>query len=330
MAATLNKKWTLLTRPQGMVKVTDFELKEEPIPEIKEGEYLVKVIYLSFDPAQRGWMKRDTYLPAIELGHVIRSFGGGEVIESKNEQYKKGDFVTGLTGWQEYVVGKKGEFNLVVPGIPLTVALNQCGLVGLTAYFGLLQVGGFKEGDTVVVSGAAGATGSIVGQIAKIKNARVIGIAGGADKTKLLKEKLHFDEAIDYKSEDVSKRLKELVPKGIDLFFDNVGGEILDSALENLALHARVVICGGISGYNSEVKGPRQYLNLIVKRAKMEGFIVTDFAKDFPGAIKEIATWTQEGKLTAQEDIQHGFENVPTTFLRLFTGANFGKQLLKI
>jgi len=219
----------------------------------------------------------------------------------------------------------------IPPGVPSNVALNVCGGVGLTAYFGLLKIGApLIEGSVVVVSGAAGATGMVAGQIAKLKGAKVIGIAGGPSKVKFLLENLHFDAAIDYKSENVAKRLLELAPKGIDIYFDNVGGVILDAALNNLALHARVVACGSISGYNGDVQGVSNLSRLVTQRAKMEGFIVSDFSNEFPEALKDLGTWLKEGKIKSVEDIQHGWENIPKTLLRIFHGENLGKQLLKL
>jgi len=336
MAAPLkNRQWTLVRRPKGNIDIAqDFKLQEEEIRELKDGEVLAKSHYLSFDPAQRTWMNEGgSYTSAIGLGEVVRALGVGEVVESKHDGFKKGDLVSGLFGWQEYLLGEAKGLNKLFPGMSPVVALGPCGIVGLTAYFGLLRVGEFKPGDVVVVSGAAGATGSLVGQIAKLKGAKkVIGIAGGAEKVKLLKEELGYDEAIDYKSENVAARLKELVPNEINVYFDNVGGEILEAALAQIAQNARVVLCGGISQYNAEdsVVGPRNYLNLVTRRGRMEGFIVTDYIQDFPTGVKDLFQWVQEGKLKYKTDLQEGFENIPTTFLRLFSGANNGKQLLKL
>jgi len=273
----------------------------------------------------------------------MRAMTAGEVIESKNPKWKKGDIANGLMGWQEYaLLGEDDKLvndasfklvvNKVVPPVPIEASLGLCGIVGFTAYFGLLRIGAMKEGDVVVVSGAAGATGGFVGQIAKIKKAsKVIGIAGGADKCKVVKEEYLFDDVIDYKTENVNERLKALCPNGINLYYDNVGGDILEAALANIAIGARIVICGGISNYNAEVpKGPKNYLVIIAKRARMEGFLVTDFAKEFGAAAMELFKWHSEGKLKAKNDIQHGFEHIPETFLRIFSGANIGKQLLKI
>jgi len=341
----MNRSWILARRPKGMVQISDFERREFAIPSLEEGESLVKVLYLSFDPAQRGWMNdnAESYVPAIHVGEIMRARGIGEIVESKNPNWNKGDLIVGGLGWQEYAILSKDNIpkhntsyplpvSKMIPGITPEMALNACGGVGMTAYFGLLRVGELIEGQTVLVSGAAGATGSIVGQIAKIKGCTVIGIAGGSEKCKWLKEELHFDHVIDYKTDDVGNKLRDLAPNGVNIYFDNVGGEILEAAIDNLAMKARIVICGSISGYNSEVgwpSGPRNYMKLLVKRARMEGLVVFDYLKEFPSAIQEIVGWIQEGKLKTKEDIQYGFENIPSTFLRLFNGLNTGKQLLK-
>jgi NADPH-dependent curcumin reductase CurA len=319
-----------------MVKESDFEFRESPAPALKDGEALARVLYLSFDPAMRGWMEdRPSYIPPVKLGEVMRAGSVAQVVESRSPDYKVGDFLQGTFGWQDYAVVSRGGILPAMPlpkGIPLTWPLGVCGITGLTAYFGLLELGKPQKGETVVVSGAAGATGSIAGQIAKIHGCRVIGIAGGTEKCRWLKDEAHFDETIDYKSEDVAQRIRALCPKGIDVYFDNVGGEILDAALANLAQRARVVLCGGISGYNEATPppGPRNLMNLIITRSRMEGFIVIDYLPRFAEGATQLAKWVMEGKLAHAEDIQHGLENAPKTFLRLFQGKNLGKQLLKV
>jgi NADPH-dependent curcumin reductase CurA len=318
------------------VKASDFELRESSVPVPAEGQALIRVLYLSFDPAMRGWMEdRPSYLPPVGLGEVMRASAVGQVIESKNPKLKVGDLVQGMFGWQEYALSAMSGFGAaqVLPkGIPLTWPLSVCGGTGLTAYFGLLDLGKPVAGETVVISGAAGATGSVAGQIAKIHGCRVIGIAGGAQKCRWLTEHAHFDAAIDYKSENFTQRLQELCPQGINVYFDNVGGEILEAALANLAQRARVVLCGSISGYNEATPrpGPRNLINLVVTRSRMEGFIVIDYLSRATEAVTQLVQWTAEGKITNAEDIQEGIENVPTTFLRLFAGKNLGKQLLKL
>jgi hypothetical protein len=294
---------------------------------------LVRNLMLSSDPTQRGWIAIDTYLPAVKIGEVVRSMGAGRVVASNNPDFAVGDIVSGLVGWQDYVVmNPKGQLNKLPPGAQLKLAMSVFGLNGVTAYFGLLDVGRPVEGETVVVSGAAGATGSVVGQIAKIKGCRVIGIAGGAEKCHWLTAEAGFDAAIDYKSEDVHARLKELCPKGIDIFFDNVGGDILDAALARLAMRGRVVLCGAIAAYNATERppGPKNYRDLIIQRGRMEGFIVFDYMKRAPEAIGALGGWVQAGKIKNKIDVQRGLENAPATLRRLFEGRNEGKQLLRV
>jgi len=330
----VNRRWLLARRPRGLVAAEDFRWVKEPVPTPGEGEVLVRNLCLSCDPTQRGWMAGDTYMPAVPLGEVMRSFAAGRVVESRSPRFAAGQLVQGLLGWQDYAVTSPEAAGLVpLPaGAPLETALSILGLTGLTAYFGLLEVGRPKPGETVVVSGAAGATGSAVGQIAKIKGCRAIGIAGGQDKCQYLMSELGFDAAIDYKSEDVAQRLAETCPNGIDVYFDNVGGGILDAALQRLAMRGRVVICGAISRYNesSPQPGPSHYLHLLVKRGRMEGFLVLDYMDRAAEAVTALATWLKQGKLKDRVDVQIGLENAPAALLRLFTGANRGKQLVKI
>ncbi len=335
--APMNGQWLLAARPQGMVKESDFQYHETPIPELEDGQFLVRNCYIAFEPAMRGWMDdRPSYIPPVQIGEVMRAVTTGQVIASKHPDYQSGDCVQGGFGWQEYAVttGKGGLMpaSKIPAGASLTAPLGVLGITGLTAYFGVLDIGQPKEGETCVVSGAAGATGSIAGQIARIKGCRVIGIAGGPDKGAWLTNEAHFDAAIDYKSEDVAARLRELCPDGIHLFFDNVGGEILDAVLARIAMKARIVLCGGISRYNDEElqPGPKNYFNLILQRARMEGFILVDYYPRFAEAVQELNAWLDSGQLVHQEDIQEGFANAPRTFLRLFEGKNLGKQLLKI
>jgi NADPH-dependent curcumin reductase CurA len=335
MSERSNRQWRLAKRPTGMVDESDFEFVSEPVGEIGEGEYLIRNVYISFDPAMRGWMEdRPSYIPPVQIGEVMRAGAVGEVVESKNADFAVGSFVQGLFGWQEYAVGGRGmtQGQPIPEGTPLTWPLSVTGITGLTAYFGLLDLGKPKAGETVLVSGAAGATGSVAAQIAKIQGCRAVGIAGGPEKCRWLTEQAGLDAAIDYKSEDVQARIRELCPKGVDVYFDNVGGEILDAALANLALRARVVMCGGISGYN-EVEpppGPRNLMNVVIQRARMEGFIVIDYAPRFAEASQQLARWVEEGKIVHQEDVQKGIENAPRTFQRLFRGENTGKQLLQV
>lgn len=332
--ANENRRWLLAARPTGPIEDKFFDFVKEPVPEIADGEMLVRVLYLSCDPTQRGWLSRDTYMPAVKIGEVVRSGGVGRVIASKNTAFAVGDLVSGLVGWQDFaVMTGEGMFKpgKVPANVPIELAMSTFGLTGLTAYFGLLEVGRPKEGETVLVSGAAGATGSVVAQIANIKKCRTVGIAGGKEKCDWLKTDAKIEHVIDYKSEDVGARVKELCPKGVDIFFDNVGGEQLDIALARLAMNGRIVLCGAISQYGEEVPaGPKNYMNLISRRGRMEGFLVSDHMKNAGAAIAELATWVREGKLVDRVDVQNGLENAPKTLNRLFTGANIGKQLLKI
>jgi len=336
MSEIVNRRWLLAQRPVGMVSEANFELSETRLGALADGEYRVRNLYVSFDPAMRGWMedREDSYIPPVAIGEVMRAGTVGQVIESRHPDFQPGDFVQGLFGWQEYVDAGKGmtQGTRIPAGTPLTWPLGVLGITGLTAYFGLLDLGKPQPGETVVVSGAAGATGSVAAQIAKLEGCRVIGIAGGPAKCAWLTGEAGLDAAIDYKSENVAERLRALCPDGIDVYFDNVGGEILDAVLAQLAIRARVVMCGGISGYNEKEPppGPRNLMNVIIKRARMEGFIVIDYAPRFPAAAEELAGWVRAGKIAHQEDIQEGIENAPKTFLRLFEGKNTGKQLLKL
>ncbi len=319
-----------------MVEERTFRWSEEPVPELgADGEILVRNLVLSLDPTQRGWIARDTYLPAVKLGEVMRSGAAGRVVKSRSPGYAEGDLVMGMFGWQDYAVVKAGGKSAptkVLPGVPLELAMSTLGLTGITAYFGLLEVGRPLQGQAVVVSGAAGATGSVVGQIARIQGCRAIGIAGGKDKCDWLVKEARFDGAIDYKSEDVGARLRELCPGGIDVYFDNVGGDILDTALAQLAMFGRVVLCGAIATYNdAELRpGPKHYLNLLLKRGRMEGFLVLDYLPRAAEAVMQLWQWVQSGELKDRVDVMQGLENAPRALRRLFTGENQGKQLLRI
>jgi NADPH-dependent curcumin reductase CurA len=331
-----NRQILLAARPVGMISESDFFHREVPIPTPKAGEFLVRNIYLSLDPAIRGWMNEaDTYLPAIQIGEVMRGGGVGVVIESHNPQYAVGDIVFGMIGWQDYFLGTASDSMpmMVLPkGVALTAAISVLGITGMTAYFGLLDIGQPKEGETVVISGAAGATGSVAGQIAKIKGCRVVGFAGTADKCRWVTEDLGFNACIDYKTEDIAARLKQTCPKGVDVYFDNVGGDILDAVLAQINQRARIVLCGAISMYNATdlPPGPKNYVSLIIHRARMEGFIVTDFLPRFQEAFMQISQWIGEGKIKYAVDVVQGLENATTAINRLFTGANTGKLLVQI
>jgi hypothetical protein len=320
-----------------MVNERNFELRESPLPEPAEGQALVRNLFVSFDPAMRGWIEdRPSYVPPVAIGEVMRAQGVAQVLESRHPDLSPGDFVTGTFGWQDYALGGgRGPLGGLAPvpkDVPLSWPLGVLGGTGLTAYFGVLDVGEVARGETVVVSGAAGATGSVASQIARIQGASVIGIAGGERKCAWLREQARLDGVIDYKSEDVGARLTALCPKGIDVYFDNVGGELLDQVLARIAEGARIALCGAISGYNDPAgpRPPRNYLNLILRRARMEGFLVLDYVARFAEAQQQLLDWVREEQIAHAEDVQQGLENAPRTFLRLFRGENLGKQLLKI
>jgi NADPH-dependent curcumin reductase CurA len=330
----VNHQYRLAARPVGLPKESDWEYTEEPVGEPGEGEVLIKVHYLSLDPAMRGWVSdMPSYIAPVAIGEVMRALGAGEVIASKHPDVAVGDFVTGLLGVQEYTLAHGAAVMKVDTSLaPLPVYLSTLGMTGMTAYFGLLDIGRPQEGETVVVSGAAGAVGGLVGQIAKIKGCHTVGIAGGDEKQSCVVEEFGFDACIDYKSENVGAALAKHCPKGIDIYFDNVGGEILDAALANIARHARVIICGAISQYNATepVRGPSNYLALLVKHASMTGFVVSDYGARLAEGAAEMGKWLAEGKLVSREDVAEGIENFPDTLLRLFRGANTGKLVLKL
>ncbi|MBK8741369.1 MAG: NADP-dependent oxidoreductase [Betaproteobacteria bacterium] len=331
---TSNRQFRLAARPVGLPKRSDWNVTEEPAGQPADGEVLVKVLYISLDPAMRGWMNEGkSYIPPVALGEVMRAGAAGRVIASRHPGFIAGDHVTGVLGVQEYALAQGKHLIKVDPRVAaLPVYLGTLGMPGLTAYFGLLEIGKPQPGQTVVVSGAAGAVGSVVGQIAKIKGCRAVGIAGGPDKCRYLVDELGFDAAIDYKTGEVKAGLKEHCPQGIDVYFDNVGGDILDAALARLARGARVIICGAISQYNNTqaVKGPANYLSLLVNRATMTGMVVFDYAARYAEAAREMAGWMAAGKLKSREDIVCGFDKFPEALLKLFAGENNGKLVLRV
>ena len=334
MTTETNRQFLLAKRPVGAATRDTFTYQQVPVGQPKEGQILVKNQYLSLDPAMRGWMNEGkSYIPPVGLGEVMRALGVGQVIASAHPDFAVGDYVNGALGVQDYFLGEPRGFYKVDPKLaPLPVYLSALGMTGITAYFALLEVGAPKAGETVVISGAAGAVGSIAGQIAKLKGCRVVGIAGGKEKCNLLIEELGFDGVIDYKNEDVIAGLKRECPKGVDVYFDNVGGDILDAVLSQLNFKARVIICGAISQYNNKeaVKGPANYLSLLVNRARMEGFIVMDYADRYVAAGQEMAGWLAKGQLKSREDIVEGLETFPETLMKLFSGENNGKLILKV
>ncbi|MEJ2602888.1 MAG: NADP-dependent oxidoreductase [Gammaproteobacteria bacterium] len=332
----VNRQLVLAHRPTGMVGDEHFELRESDVPEPADGEVLVRTLWFAFDPAQRGWLNDvKSYVPPVQIGEPMRAGTVGQVVASRHADYRPGDLVQGMMSWQDYVAVDPGgplPLNKLPSDVPPTWFLGVLGVTGITAYFGLLDIGRPQQGDTVVVSGAAGATGSVAGQIARIRGARVIGIAGGPEKCGWLTDEFGFDAAIDYKNEDTGARLAELCGDSIDVYFDNVGGPILDDVLVNLAQHARIVLCGGISsGYTTDPPpGPRNYMQLVVRSSRMEGFIVLNYRERFPEAVEALGGWLAEGSIRVKEDIREGFENCPATLRRLFEGKNRGKQLLKV
>jgi NADPH-dependent curcumin reductase CurA len=312
---------------------TNWDLTEEPVPEPKTGEVVVKVLYISLDPAMRGWMNDSrSYVPPVGIGEVMRAIAVGEVIATEHPDFAEGDYVTGLFGVQEYAVLDGGGLTKLDPELaPLPVYLNVLGMPGMTAYFGLLDIGRPEPGQTVVVSGAAGAVGATTGQIAKLKGCRTVGIAGGEEKCRMLVEDYGFDVAVDYKAEDVRSALKDACPDRVDVYFDNVGGEVLEAVLARLARGARIALCGAVSQYNEkEMRGPRNYMSLLVNRASMTGFVVFDYADRYAEAAREMGGWLKEGKLKSREDIVEGFDTFPETLLQLFKGENTGKLILKV
>ncbi|WP_174720328.1 NADP-dependent oxidoreductase [Streptomyces spongiicola] len=331
----INRQVRLAARPVGQPRPGDWEHTEEPVGEPGEGEFLVRVEYLSIDPAMRGWMNdARSYIKPVAIGEVMRAGAVGEVIASRHPRFAVGDHVSGAFGVQEYCLSDGRGVTPADPDLaPLPVHLGTLGMSGMTAYFGLLDIGRPEAGQTVVVSGAAGAVGSVVGQIAGIMGCRVVGIAGGERKCRALVDELGFDAAIDYRSEDVRKAVREHAPDGVDVYFDNVGGDILDAVLTRLARGARVVVCGAISQYNSTepVKGPSNYLSLLVNRATMTGMVVFDYADRYAEAVAQLAEWRAEGRLISVEDVvEGGVGAFPDTLLRLFRGENHGKLVLTV
>jgi len=329
----INKKAILIARPKGMVKESDFNISEDEVRELEEGEILVAIKFLSLDPALRGWMNEGTtYIKGVEIGAVMRCFAAGEIIQSKNSNHPVGGHVSGLLGAQSYSISDgQGLANCDLEKGPLTWHLGVLGMPGMTAYFGLLEKGKPQAGETVFISGAAGIVGSTVGQIAKIKGCMVRGTAGSAEKGKYLTEECGFDAAINYKEEDVSAALSKHAPNGVHVFYDNVGGPLLDTALMHLGRGARVVICGAISQYNNKpMYGPSNYMKIVTARGHINGIIVFDYIKEYPKAINEISTWLNEGKMKTKEHKVNGIDNFPEAITMLFTGKNFGKLLLEV
>ena len=333
--SSVNRQFVLASRPTGLPEESNFKMIETPIPELKDGEFLARAMYLSVDPYMRGRISRaKSYAAGVEIGGVMVAGGVARVVESKNANFAVGDIVDVYMGWQEYVISNGRGIRKLDPSLaPVSTALGVLGMTGMTAYFGLLDVCNPKPGETVVVSGAAGAVGSIVGQIAKIKGCRTVGIAGGDDKVEWILKDCGYDAAFNYKTtENYGVKLKELCPNGIDVYFDNVGGTITDAVFMQINTFARMSICGQISQYNNAKPemGPRLLGMLIVARAKAQGFLVTDYMPRFAEGFKDMAGWLREGKLKYREDIIDGFENLPKAFIGLFHGENTGKRMVKV
>jgi NADPH:quinone reductase len=330
----VNRQFVFASRPTGMPDESTFNLVESPIPELKDGELLVRALYLSVDPYMRGRLRQGrSYAAPLEIGGVMVGGGVARVVESKNPGCDLGDIVSIYMGWQEYAISDGQGLRKLDPAIPVTTYLGVLGITGLSAYFGLLDVCDPKPGETVVVSGAAGAVGSVVGQIAKIKGCRTVGIAGRTDKVDWIKRECGFDAAFDYKTAtDYPAALKELCPSGIDVYFDNVGGAITDAVLPQINVGARISVCGQISQYNNSKPelGPRLFSMLVVARAKMQGFLISDYAPRFGAALAELTGWYRSGQLKSREDIVEGFENLPGALIGLFKGDNIGKRLVKV
>jgi NADPH-dependent curcumin reductase len=329
-----NRQWVLRNRPQGVIAPGDLELVQSNLPELQDGQALARVKYLSIDPTMRVWMAVDSYMPAVAIGGVMRAFGFAEVVESRAKQFKKGDKVVGLTGLQDFAIidtNAKHTFQKLppVPFISETAFLGVLGLTGLTAFFGM-EIGAPKKGETLVVSAAAGATGSIAGQIGKINGCRVVGIAGGAEKCKWITEELGFDAAVDYKKPDWKEQLAAATPRGIDIDFENVGGEIMQEVLKRMNIFGRVVLCGLISDYTKGDRGLASFGQIIVKRLRVQGFLLPDFADRFTEAGTQLGKWKMFGKLKDRETIVEGLEKAPEAINMLFTGGNIGKTIVKI
>lgn len=330
-----NQQWLIAARPEGMVKESDFRWQETPVGELRDGQILVRTVYISLDPTNRIWMNdADSYLPALKLGDVMRGGGIGVVEESQHPGFAVGDIVQGLLGWQRYSMSNGAGLSKLPKGlpVPMTAFFGLLGHIGLTAYFGLLDICAPKAAETLVVSTAAGAVGSLVGQIGKIKGLHVVGLTGSDDKCRWIKDELGFDTAINYKTENVPEALKRACPKGIDIYFDNVGGKILEAVLNLINLRARISVCGMISQYNADgpVPGPANLANLIMFRARMEGFLCSDYMSRAEEAFTALIGWSMQGKLKYRVDVVQGLENTPPTLRKLFDGSNNGKLIVQV
>lgn len=333
--SAVNRQCRLAARPRGLPLPDDWQLVDEPLDDPRDGQFVVRVEHLSIDPAMRSWMNAGrSYVPPVEIGEIMRAAGIGRVVESRHPEFSVGDQVYGVFGVQRYAVSDgSGVTRVDTTLAPAPLHLSALGISGLTAYFGLLEIGRPQAGETVVVSGAAGSVGSIAGQIARIMGCRVIGIAGGQEKCRWLVDELRFDAALDYTTGDLRAQLKSQAREGVDVFFDNVGGEALEAALARLARGARVILCGAVSQYNATEapRGPANYMQLLVARASMTGFVIFDYADRYREGVAQLATWWRSGELRSREDIVEGDVNdFPDTLLKLFRGDNTGKLILSL
>ena len=336
-----NRQWRLVSRPSEQISEKNFEIHTEKLQPLSENQVLLQNNYLSFDPTQRIWAVMDSYMPKVEMGEVMRAFGIGQVIESRDKRYQKGDMVFANVGWQDYKIIDTMQQEIfkpqIIPGFLDPITVLALGITGVTAYIGIQKIARVGTNDVVLVSGAAGAVGSMVCQIAKLKGARVIGIAGGKHKCSYLLDKLKIDAAIDYKTDNISEKIDHYAGDGISIFFDNVGGEVLDTALTKIRKFARIVLCGAISEYNQfsanhskEPSATKNVFNLIIQSARMEGFVLTDYMKESAKSMMALHHWLEQEKIHLTIDMQKGFEEIPSTLQRLFTGENIGKQLLTL
>lgn len=333
-APTTNRQVLLRRRPEGLVRPADVEVVDSPIPELADGEALVRNVYLGMDATVRTWMNRgEGYLPPVEIGEVVRCSTAGHIVASRCDAYEVGDLVLSLTGWEEHGICRDDVFTTkLAAATPLRPTMSVFGSTGAAAYFGITRVGQPKAGETVVVSAAAGATGSIAGQIAKIMGCRVVGIAGTDEKCAWVVEELGFDACLNHRTDDLPARLREVCPDRVDVFFDNVGGVVLDAVLGRLNMHGRVVLCGAISSYNSQGRppGPANYLELISRRGRMEGFITLDWWDDFPECTAQLRAWADEGRLRWREELVEGIEHCARALNMLFEGGNTGKVVVQV
>jgi NADPH-dependent curcumin reductase CurA len=333
--AMINRQLRLKHRPEGLVRREDFDLVRQPVIELSDGEVLVRVLYISMDPTNRVWMRDiPQYMPPVAIGEVMRAGGIGRVVQSRSSQFSEGDLIQGFVGWQDYLVIHESAATSYVrmpaeTGIPLPTLLGACGTSGVTAYYGLTDIAPVEAGETLVVSAAAGSVGSIAGQIGKIMGARVVGIAGGADKCRYVVEQLGFDAAVDYKAPDWKKALKDATPNGIHVNFENVGGDIMKAVLSRMVLGGRVALCGLISGYNGDTKPSDDFSVIVIKRLAVRGFLVFDYKKT-KQAVQTLSGWIREGKLKAEETVVDGLEDAPLVLNRLFDGSHKGKLLLRV